>query len=233
MGFIIVSAFLGFFMPLIMFQHMFKKSEYDFYAAMPITKNRLFLGFSLAGILGFLIVYTAVVIISFILNIEVIKYYLPGLVLFFTVYCSALLAIMLSKSPLAFILIFLVLNCFVAEIFILLVCNVLEVNAEVYVFSFMKHVYFFTPLSAAQLFYPNESACLTGLMPLPMAVIEFAAAFFLNRIRGNEGNSSLAFGKARYPVQYTIMFMTAFLAGSSIHRNSARGGKPFRISGGR
>lgn len=209
--FIIITSGLGFFIPIIMFQHMFKRGEFDFYAAMPIKRSRYFWGFTLAGIIAFLIIYFFIYVIMLVMNFrEILECFLPGLVLFFTVYASALLAIMLSKSFFVFFLTCIVLNAFVFET-IRVLWNIIGVNFEAYYFKSKGIIYFFSPLSAMDLFYSGRG--LYGLLPLGMAVIEFAAAFFLHCIRNNEGRSPLVFAKTRYPLQYIIMFMAAFLAG--------------------
>lgn len=209
--FIFISSGLGFFIPIIMFQHMFKRGEYDFYASMPIKRSRFFWGFALAGIISFLMIYLFIFVLMAILGLsEITEYFFAGLVLFFTVYSSALVAIMLSKSFFAFFLIFIILNAFVFETFSLL-WEIIGVNSEVYFFKSKGLIYFFSPFSAMDLFYSERG--MFGLLPLGMAVIEFAAAFFLHRIRNNEGRSPLVFAKTRYPLQYIIMFMAAFPVG--------------------
>ena len=56
-GFIAISGLLGVFMPVIMFQHMLKREEYDFYTAMPVKKSCYFWGFSLAAFMSFLMIW--------------------------------------------------------------------------------------------------------------------------------------------------------------------------------
>jgi len=224
-GFILISAGMGFFMPVIMFQHMFKRGEYDFYAAMPIKRNRYFWGFTFAGIIAFLFIYTFIFVISAVTGgvDRGLLYFFAGLALFFTVFASSLLAIMLSKSLFVFFLIFVILNGLVAETLSVL-WRIVDVNEQIYYFASNKILYFFSPVSASQLFFPNDRDSLLGLLPLLMAVIELAAAFFLHRIRNNEGRSPFAFAKTRYPIQYIVMFMAAFLVplGSSVYINSRR-----------
>lgn len=224
-GYIAVSACMGFFMPLIMFQHMFKRGEYDFYTSMPIKKSRYFWGFAFASVIGFLMIYTAVILVMILLtgNANILLYSLSGLALFFTVFCSTLLAIMLSKSFFAFFVTFIIINGLVIETLMML-WSVLRVDFEVYYF-FSRHIInLFTPLFSAQLFHPGDHNWALGFLPLIMAVIELAAAFFLHRVRSNDGRSPLAFPKTRYPIQYLIMFMAAFLGSVGFSSSYSREG---------
>ena len=56
-GFIAISGLLGVFMPVVMFQHMLKRREYDFYTAMPVKKSCYFWGFGLAAFMSFLMIW--------------------------------------------------------------------------------------------------------------------------------------------------------------------------------
>lgn len=209
--FVIIPAGLGMFIPLIMFQHMFKRGEFDFYAAMPVKRDRYFWGFTFAGIIAFLMIYLFIFIILAVMNFnQSFQYFLPGLVMFFTVFSSALLAVMLSKSYFVFIIILIVLNLFVFET-LSIIPAVVDVNQSLYNFALRNVVSLFTPLYAIQLFDMNDSSHMIGLLPLITAAVEFVLAFFLHRLRGSEGRSSLAFPKIRYPLQYIVMFMAAFL----------------------
>lgn len=216
-SYIIISAALGFFMPLIMFQHMFRRGEYDFYAAMPIKKSRYFWGFTIAAVAAFLMIYIVVTSVNGIITglpDHKCGCFFSGLALFFSVFCATMLAIMLSKSLFAFFVAFIIINGFVIETFEVL-WHFLEVNFNTYFSATQGIISFFTPFIAAQLFYPENQYWAMGFLPLIMAAAELAAAFFLHRIRNNDGRSPLAFSKTRYPIQYLIMFMAAFFANAN------------------
>ena len=96
-GFIAISGLLGVFMPIIMFQHMLKREEYDFYTAMPVKKSCYFWGFGLAAFMSFLMIWLIFFFVIVILGFhECIKYFFPGFMLYFTVSSATVLALVLS-----------------------------------------------------------------------------------------------------------------------------------------
>ncbi len=219
-GFIAISGLLGVFMPIIMFQHMLKREEYDFYTAMPVKKSCYFWGFGLAAFMSFLMIWLILFFVIGILGFpEGIKYFFPGFMLYFTVSSATVLALVLSKSVFSFIMIFFILNGFVAELFVVFM-SLFVLDEKIYFVTLKNIIYFFTPFTSVRLFVSEDADRLLGMLPVIMGGIQLAAAFLLHRIRSGEGNGTLAFQNTRYPIQYLIMFMAAFtpmLASSSYY----------------
>ena len=209
-GFIAISGLLGVFMPIIMFQHMLKREEYDFYTAMPVKKSCYFWGFGLAAFMSFLMIWLILFFVIGILGFpEGIKYFFPGFMLYFTVSSATVLALVLSKSVFSFIMIFFILNGFVAELFAVFM-SLFVLDERIYFVTLKNIIYFFTPFTSVRLFVSEDADRLLGMLPVIMGGIQLAAAFLLHRIRSGEGNGTLAFQNTRYPIQYLIMFMAAF-----------------------
>lgn len=209
-GFIAISGLLGVFMPVVMFQHMLKRREYDFYTAMPVKKSCYFWGFGLAAFMSFLMIWLFLFSVTVMLGFtEAIRYFLPGFMLYFTVSSATVLALVLSKSVFSFIMIFLILNFLALELFGGFL-SIFNVDSRVYMIAFEKTLSFFTPFYSAQLFFQyDRDWLLLGLLPVVMGGIQLAAAFLLHRRRSGEGQDTLAFSKTRCPIQYIIMFMAA------------------------
>lgn len=226
-GFIAVCGISGVFMPLIMFQHMLKRGEYDFYTAMPVKKSCYFWGFGLAAFMAFLAIWLFLCFVVSLLGFSyVTRYFLPGFMLYFTVSSATVLALVLSKSVFSFIMIFMILNISALELFATFL-SIFNVDNQVYMFSFKKVIGFLTPFYSTQLFFTDDRDWLiTGLMPVVMGGIQLAAAFLLHRRRSGEGQDTLAFSWIRYPVQYILMFMAA-LTPAFMYRVGYSRGKSF------
>ena len=224
-GFIAVCGISGVFMPLIMFQHMLKRGEYDFYTAMPVKKSCYFWGFGLAAFMAFLAIWLFLCFVVSLLGFSyVIRYFLPGFMLYFTVSSDTVLALVLSKSVFSFIMIFMILNVSALELFATFL-SIFNVDNQVYMLSFGKIIGFLTPFYSIQLFFQDDRDWLfMGLLPVVMGGIELAAAFLLHRRRSGEGQDTLAFSRTRYPIQYIIMFMAALTPACV---------SPFRVSNSR
>ena len=134
---------------------------------------------------------------------EGIKYFFPGFMLYFTVSSATVLALVLSKSVFSFIMIFFILNGFVAELFVVFM-SLFVLDERIYFVTLKNIIYFFTPFTSVRLFVSEDADRLLGMMPVIMGGIQLAAAFLLHRIRSGEGNGTLAFQNTRYPIQYLI-----------------------------
>ena len=182
-GFIAISGLLGVFMPIIMFQHMLKREEYDFYTAMPVKKSCYFWGFGLAAFMSFLMIWLILFFVIGILGFpEGIKYFFPGFMLYFTVSSATVLALVLSKSVFSFIMIFFILNGFVAELFAVFM-SLFVLDERIYFVTLKNIIYFFTPFTSVRLFVSEDADRLLGMLPVIMGGIQLAAAFLLHRIR--------------------------------------------------
>lgn len=216
----IICCALGVILPYTLFGYVHRPREREFYSSMPVKREEYFLGFCLSGLMTFLTIYLPTGFLSVLMSRFDVILVLKGIVVFFVIFAVTMLAIMLSGSVFSSVITFIILNLLVCEIAVL-VLTYIGVDVDAYMHVLEIPIYFFTPVSIVEIFNESPNAA-SVIAPLIMAAINMVLAFFLHRFRRNDNNSSLAFPKLRYPVQYIAMFMAAFFAANidSFHQAS-------------
>lgn len=208
---LLFAYFAGVSIPLSLFSYLHKRREMDFYNSMPIKRCQYFWGFIMSGIAMFLLPYCLLLLIHFPLfrGANYTNCIIPTFSVFFSVFCSAVLAVVFSGSVMSSIITFALMN----GLYISLIGFTVVLaggNPECYFEALYKSIILTTPVAFEQIWF-NESYSLMFLK-LIIAFFELIIGSALFKFRKSETTMALAFPKSRYPFQYIVMLMIAMLA---------------------
>lgn len=203
-----VSIGLGVLLPLIMFSYIQKRTEFNFYSAMPIKRSQYFIGYCLSSTAIFIAVYIVGNIIGYYADPHHQGYLAGGILMYLIAFASTTFAIMLSGSFLSTLVTFALTNIYVyvTAMEILALSNV-----RIYCYTdIIKPVlYAFTPFSAVESIYDSYGNEYYVIPTLIMAGVQMVISFFLFCKRKSEISTALAFPKTGLLYRYAAMFLAS------------------------
>lgn len=212
----VLAYFAGFAFPLGLFSYIHKRKKSDFYSSMPVKRSQYFWGYFLSGIIAFTVCFGYFFFIHFALfhfDLAAFESFWQPFVMFFSVYCSMILAVCFSGSIMSALVTFTLRNGLFLSL-ILLPVMIANVNAECYWAFFEKKICAVTPLAAVtNTLYERYDIMLIQAL---ISVGELIIAFLLHRFRKSESTMAIAFPKSRYLFQYIVMLMIALTADAAL-----------------
>ncbi|MDE6580313.1 MAG: hypothetical protein K2K41_07255 [Ruminiclostridium sp.] len=207
-----VLAYLeGFILPIGLFSYVHKRRSCDFYNSMPVGRSQYFFGYALTGLAVFTVSFCWMFVVHFVLLgfSNIFPCFLPPFALFITIYCSMIFAVCFSGSIMSALVTFVLRNCIYVSIVLLpLVIAGVDMNSY-FDFFFEKPLCVLTPVTAVGCWAADWYGIM--LLQVLVALVELAMAFLLHRYRKSETTMAIAFPKSRYPFQYIVTLMAAFL----------------------
>lgn len=206
----ILSYFEGFALPIGLFSYVHKRRECDFYNSMPVRRSQYFWGYTLTGIIVFMVSFCWMFAAHFVILgfVNIFPCFLPPIAMFLVIYCSMIFAVCFSGSIMSSLVTFALRNCiFISIILLPIIISGVEMNS--YFEFFEEKICIFTPVTAIGNWLEQWYGIM--LFQILVALAELAAAFFLHKYRKSETTTAIAFPKSRYPFQYTVMLITALL----------------------
>ena len=201
----------GFILPIGLFSYVHKRRSCDFYNSMPVGRSQYFFGYALTGLAVFTVSFCWMFAVHFVLlglN-NIFPCFLPPFAMFITIYCSMIFAVCFSGSVMSALVTFVLRNCiYVAVVLLPLVIAGADMNSY-FEFFFEKPLCILTPVTAVGCWAEEWYGVM--LLQVLVAFIELGLAFLLHRHRKSETTMAVAFPKSRYPFQYIVMLIPAFL----------------------
>lgn len=207
-----VLAYLeGFILPIGLFSYVHKRRSCDFYNSMPVGRSQYFFGYALTGLAVFTVSFCWMFFVHFVLLgfKNIFPCFLPPFAMFITIYCSMIFAVCFSGSVMSALVTFVLRNCIYVSIVLLpLVIASADMNSY-FEFIFEKPLCVLTPVTAVGCWVADWYGVM--LLQVFVALIELVLAFLLHRYRKSETTMAIAFPRSRYPFQYIVMLIPAFL----------------------
>ncbi|MDE7281940.1 MAG: hypothetical protein K2N36_09415, partial [Ruminiclostridium sp.] len=207
-----VLAYLeGFILPIGLFSYVHKRRSCDFYNSMPVGRSQYFFGYALTGLAVFTVSFCWMFAVHFVLlgfN-NIFPCFLPPFAMFISIFCSMTFAICFSGSIMSALVTFVLRNCIYVSV-VLLPLVIAGVDMDSYFeFVFEKPLCALTPVTAVGCWAAEWYGVM--LLQVFVALIELGLAFLLHRYRKSETTMAVAFPRSRYPFQYIVMLIPAFL----------------------
>ncbi|MDE6724231.1 MAG: hypothetical protein K2J79_01360 [Ruminiclostridium sp.] len=207
-----VLAYLeGFILPIGLFSYVHKRRSCDFYNSMPVRRSQYFFGYALTGLAVFTVSFCWMFMAHFVLlgfN-NIFPCFLPPFAMFISIFCSMTFAICFSGSIMSALVTFVLRNCIYVSV-VLLPLVIAGVDMDSYFeFVFEKPLCALTPVTAVGCWAAEWYGVM--LLQVFVALIELGLAFLLHRYRKSETTMAVAFPRSRYPFQYIVMLIPAFL----------------------
>lgn len=206
---VFLTIFAGLVLPLNFFSYLYRRSEKDFYYAMPIKRSQYFWGYFASSTVIFIIPWTALTVIMCCLSEwgnNLWGPYLQGIGLFFVLYCSMLFAVTFCGSVLCAFVTFCVMNVLPIAVFAFPL-TAAGVDIEAHIELLADKIMAVTPISALTWYGDGFGYGYIIPIQIAFAVLELAGAFFLFKYRKSESTMALAFSRYRYPYQYIVMLL--------------------------
>ncbi len=201
----------GFILPIGLFSYVHKRRSCDFYNSMPVGRSQYFFGYALTGLAVFTVSFCWMFVVHFVLlglN-NIFPCFLPPFAMFITIYCSMIFAVCFSGSIMSALVTFVLRNCIYVSIVLLpLVIAGVDMNSY-FDFFFEKPLCVLTPVTAVGCWAADWYGIM--LLQVLIALVELVLAFLLHRYRKSETTMAIAFPGSRYPFQYIVMLIPAFL----------------------
>lgn len=201
----------GFILPIGLFSYVHKRRSCDFYNSMPVGRSQYFFGYALTGLAVFTVSFCWMFVVHFVLlglN-NIFPCFLPPFAMFITIYCSMIFAVCFSGSVMSALVTFVLRNCIYVSIVLLpLVIAGVDMNSY-FDFFFEKPLCVLTPVTAIGCWAADWYGIM--LLQVLIALVELVLAFLLHRYRKSETTMAIAFPRSRYPFQYIVMLIPAFL----------------------
>lgn len=209
-----VSIGLGVLLPLIMFSYIQKRTEFNFYSAMPIKRSQYFIGYCLSSTAIFIVVYIFGNIIGYYVDTNHPGHFAGGILMYLIAFASTTFAIMLSGSFLSTLVTFALTNIYVyvAAMEILVLSSV---HTDCYLDIMKPVLYAFTPFSAVESIYDSYGNEYYVIPTLIMAGVQMIISFFLFCKRKSEISTALAFPKTGLLYRYAAMFLASLSIAAS------------------
>lgn len=222
-----VSIGLGVLLPLIMFSYIQKRTEFNFYSAMPIKRSQYFIGYCLSSAAIFIVVYIFGNIIGYYVDTHHQGYLAGGILMYLIAFASTTFAIMLSGSFLSTLVTFALTNIYVYVVAMeILVLS--SVHTDRYLDIIKPVLYAFTPFSAVESIYDGFGNEYYVIPTLIMAGVQMTISFFLFCKRKSEISTALAFPKTGLLYRYAAMFLASLsIAASFAYSWQDRGEKTY------
>ena len=207
-----VLAYLeGFILPIGLFSYIHKRRSCDFYNSMPVRRSQYFFGYALTGLAVFTVSFGWMFMAHFVLTgfNNIFPCFLPPFAMFISIFCSMTFAICFSGSIMSALVTFVLRNCiYVSVVLLPLVIAGVDMNSY-FEFVFEKPLCALTPVTAVGCWAEEWYGVM--LLQVLVAFIELGLAFLLHRYRKSETTMAVAFPRSRYPFQYIVMLIPAFL----------------------
>lgn len=203
-----VSIGLGILLPLIMFSYIQKRTEFNFYSAMPIKRSQYFIGYCLSSTAIFIAVYIFGNIIGHYVDPHHQGYWAGGILMYLIAFASTTFAIMLSGSFLSTLVTFVLTNIYV-YVTAMEILTLSSVHMDCYLDIIKPVLYAFTPFSAVESIYDGYGNVYYVIPTLIMAGVQMIISFFLFCKRKSEISTALAFPKTGLLYRYAAMFLAS------------------------
>lgn len=207
---VIAAYAAGIIAPVTFFSYLHKRTEQDFYSAMPVTRTQYFVGYALSSFLIFIVPYLLMFGIHSFFPHEgnIWTAFWRPVGMFFVLYCSLTLCMIFSTSNWGTV-VTLALRNGLAVSLVILPFTIARFDTNAYFELLSDKILMFTPLGTA--FCINGSYYHILFVQLAVAVLELAAAYVIYKKRKNETALALAFPKTRYFFQYSVMTVGTLL----------------------
>lgn len=197
----------GIFAPAFLFSYLHNRTEQDFYSSMPVKRPQYFFGYFISGMLIFLVPYTLMfVICGFLPNTGLWAGYLKPVGMYFVLYCSLTLCMLLCTSKAGAAVTYVLRNGLPASL-VVLPFILANLDSSAYFELLSDKILMLTPIGTGFCLMEDYEHILS--VQLIIAAAELALSYFLYIKRRNETSLALAFPKARYLYQYAVMTVAA------------------------
>lgn len=197
----------GIFTPIVLFSYLHNRTEQDFYSSMPVKRPQYFCGYFLSGMVMFLVPYTLMfVICGFLPSDNLWPGFFKPVAMYFVLYCALTLCMFFCTSKAGAVTTYILRNGLAASL-VILPFVLASLDSSAYFDLLSDKILMFTPLGTGFCLLEDYEHIL--IVQLIVALAELVISYFLYIKRRNETSLALAFPKARYFYQYTVMTVAA------------------------